>query len=101
MGRIKALLGILVVAVILYGLWTTVPIYLAKFQFEDELASIAKFSADHGEEQLRDEVMKKAQQMEIPLKPENVHITKDSGHVTINTSYTVVVKLPNGKDWTF
>jgi len=101
MGRIKALLGILVVAVLVYVLWTSVPIYLAKFQFEDELASIAKFSSDHSEDQIRDEVLKKAQQMEIPLQPENVHVIKDSGRVTINTSYTVIVKLPNGKLWTF
>jgi hypothetical protein len=87
--------------VLIYGLWTTVPIYLAKFQFEDELASIAKFSAEHSEDQLRAEVMKKAADIGVPLQPENVHITKDNGRVVINTSYTVVVKLPNGKDWTF
>jgi hypothetical protein len=101
MGRIKKLLGILIAAVLIYGLWTTVPIYLAKFQFEDELASIAKFSADHNEEQLRAEVMKKAADIGVPLQPENLHITKENGRVVINASYTVVVKLPNGKDWTF
>jgi hypothetical protein len=101
MGRIKTLLGIVVLAVVVYALWTTIPIYLAKFQFEDELASIAKFSADHNEDQLRDEVMKKAKEIGVPLQPENIHIIKDSGHVVINTSYTVVVKLPNGKEVDF
>lgn len=101
MGRIKALLGVLVGAVLVYALWTAVPIYLAKFQFEDELASIAKFSADHSEDQIHDEVMKKAQEIGVPVLPENVHVTKDSGRVVINTNYSVVVKLPNGKDWVF
>ena len=101
MGRIKALLGVLVGAVVVYALWTAVPIYLAKFQFEDELAGIAKFSADHTEDQIHDEVMKKAQELGVPLQPENVHITKDSGRVVINTNYKVVVKLPNSKEWIF
>ena len=101
MSRIKLLLGVLVGAALIYALWTTVPIYLAKFQFEDELASIAKFSADHTEDQIHAEVMKKAKELDVPLQPENVHITKDNGRVVINTNYTVVVKLPNGKEWTF
>ena len=101
MSRLKALLGLLVIAVIVYAVWTTVPIYLAKFQFDDDLAQIAKFSADHDEDSIRQEVMKKAQDDGIPLQPENVHIIKDSGRVVINTSYTVIVKLPNGKDWVF
>ena len=101
MGRIKALLGLLIGAALVYALWTAIPIYLAKFQFEDDLASIAKFSADHSEDQIRDEVMKKAQDGGIPLQAENVHVMKDSGRVVINTSYTVIVKLPNGKDWVF
>src|SRR5947209_18226844 len=98
MARIKKLLGLVIFVVVVYAAWTTIPIYLAKFQFEDDLASIAKFSADHNEEQIRDEVMKKALEQNIPLQPENVHVTKDSGRVIINTSYTVIVKLPNGKD---
>lgn len=101
MGRIKAILGLLIGVVLIYALWTTIPIYLAKFQFEDDLASIAKYSADHSEDQIRDEVMKKAQDSGIPLQPENVHVIKDSGGVVINTSYNVIVKLPNGKDWVF
>src|SRR5689334_8208498 len=101
MSRVKALLGLLIIVIIAYAVWTTVPIYLAKFQFDDDLAQIAKFSADHSEDQIRDEVMKKAADNGIPLQAENVHIIKDSGRVVINTSYTVIVKLPNGKDWVF
>lgn len=101
MGRVKTLLFFLVGIVLIYGLWTTIPIYLAKFQFQDDLTTIAKFSGDHSEDQIRDEVMKKAQDGGIPLQPENVHIIKDNGRVVINASYTVDVKLPNGKDWLF
>jgi hypothetical protein len=101
MSRVKALLGLLVIIVVVYAVWTTVPIYLAKFQFDDDLAQIAKFSADHSEDAIRDEVMKKAKDDDVPLRAENVHIIKDSGRVVINTSYTVIVKLPNGKDWVF
>lgn len=99
MGRIKALLILVLIAVVVYAVWTLVPVYLAKFQFEDELASIAKFSADHTEDQIKDEVMKKAKELGVPVLPDNVHVTKDSGKVTINTNYNVVIALPNGKQW--
>lgn len=99
MGRIKVLIGLVLVAAVIYAIWNVAPVYLAKYQFEDELASIAKFSADHTEEQIHDEVMKKAKDIGVPVLPENVHVVKDSGHVTITANYNVVFQLPNGKQW--
>ena len=99
MKRIKALLGLLFVVILVYGLYSTVPVYLAKFQFQDELTNIAKYSADHSEDLIHDEVMKKAQELSVPVQPENVHVMKDSGRVTITAHYTVTITPPVGKPW--
>jgi len=99
MKRLKTLLGLLVLVVVIYTLYSLTPVYLAKFQFQDELANIAKYSADHSEDQIHDEVMKKAQDLGVPAQPENVHVVKDSGRVTITTHYTVTITPPVGKPW--
>ena len=99
MKRIKTLLGLLVLVVVIYTLYSLTPVYLAKFQFQDELANIAKYSADHSEDQIHDEVMKKAQELGVPAQPENVHVVKDSGRATITAHYTVTITPPVGKPW--
>jgi hypothetical protein len=102
MGKIKALLGLIVMAVVIYALWNLVPMELAKLQFQDELANTAKFATTYQtEDQIRDQVMKKAQDIGVPVQPDNVHITRDSGHVTITADYEVVITPPVGKPWVF
>src|SRR4051812_47765583 len=99
MKRIKTLLGILVTVVIVYTLWNLVPVYLAKFQFQDELANVAKYSSDHDEGQIRDEVMKKARDIGVPVQADDVHVTKDAGRATITAHYVVTITPPVGKPW--
>lgn len=100
--KIKGLLGLLVIVVIIYALWNLVPMEMAKLQFQDELANTAKFATPYQtEEQLRDEVMKKAQDIGVPVQPDNVHITRDAGRVTITADYEVVITPPVGKPWVF
>jgi hypothetical protein len=99
MGKIKGLLGLVVMVVIVYALWNLVPVYLAKVQFQDDLTSAAKFAQDHNEQQIHDEVMKNARDIGIPLQPEDLHVSRDTGAVTITADYTVVITPPVGKPW--
>lgn len=99
MGKIKGLLGLIIMVVIIYALWNLIPVYLAKFQFQDELTNIAKFSQGHTDDQIHDDVMKKAKDIGIPVQPDNVHVSHDSGQVTINADYEVVITPPIGKPW--
>lgn len=99
MKRIKTLLGLLILVVVIYALYSLVPVYLAKFQFQDELTNIAKYAQDHTEDQTHEEVMKKAQEIGVPVQSENVHVSKDSGHTSITVHYTVTITPPVGKPW--
>ena len=42
--------------------------------------------------------MKKAREYELPLKPEQVIVTREGQSVSIKTHYTKVVSLIGGKD---
>ena len=100
--KIKGLLGLVVMVVVIYAMWNLIPMEMSKLQFQDELANTAKFATTYQtEEQLRDQVMKKAQDIGVPVQPENVHITRDSGRVIITADYEVVITPPVGKPWVF
>ena len=101
MGKLKALLGLVITVVIVYAGWNLIPVYLAKMQFQDDLISISKFSQGHTDDQIHDEVMKKAKDDGVLVDPGNVHVSHDSGSVTINADYEVVITPPIGKPWVF
>lgn len=95
----KALAGILVVAIAAYIGWQFLPPYFNKYQFTDDITSIARFDGPttKTEEQIRDEVMKKAKEYELPLRPEQVVVMRDGQKVTISAHYQLVVSLIGGK----
>jgi hypothetical protein len=104
MGKIKKLVSLLIFLAAVYMGWTLVPIYLASYQFQDALVTIAKF-ADTGivprtDDQLREDVMKKAKELDVPLNPEAIKIIRGGPVVQISADYTVVVDLIGGKQLT-
>lgn len=102
MARIKTLLGLLVFATVIYMGWMLLPVYMANYQFQDEIVTIAKFSGTgfKTEDDVHNEVMKKAKDLDVPVKPDEVKVTRNGAAVDISADYTVVIDLINGKQVT-
>ncbi len=96
----KAIAGILVFVIAAYVAFQFLPPYFNKYQFTDDVTTIARFDGPttKSEEAIRDEVMKKAKEYDLPLKPEAVIISRDNQKVTISAHYQVVVSLVGGKE---
>jgi len=93
MESLKALFGVVVVAVVFYLLWKVMPPYVQAYQFQQEIQSIARNNeySPLDENAIRGEVKKKIVEMGIPADPEAVSIQKGAGDVTIGLNYTVHV----------
>jgi hypothetical protein len=104
MGKIKKLVSLLIFLVSIYMAWTLVPIYLASYQFQDGLVTIAKFAptgiVPKTDEQITDEVLKKAKELDVPLTAQGIKISHEATEVQITTDYTVIVDLLGGKKMT-
>ena len=96
MKTIKGILGLGVVVVGFYVAWQLMPPYFSNFQFQDAIESEARLSAysDKSEEAIQDAVFKKARELELPLKKEQIKVQRNGTEVQISTAYTVHVDLP-------
>ncbi|HEX3819380.1 MAG TPA: hypothetical protein VHW45_03575 [Candidatus Sulfotelmatobacter sp.] len=101
MGTIKALLGILVVIGVVYAGFQIVPVEMTNYSFQDDLKNIAMVGGANPHEtdqQLLDEIVKKAQEHQIILAPEQVTIqrigTPGAPAVYVAADYSVPVSLP-------
>jgi hypothetical protein len=99
MGRIKTLLGLLVFVTVIYMGWMLLPVYMANYQFQDAIVTLGKFSGSgfKNEDEIREEVMKKAKELDVPVKSDEVKVTRNGNSVEISADYTVVINLINGK----
>jgi hypothetical protein len=101
MGTIKAIVGFLVVVGVIYAAFQIIPPELSNYSFQDDLRDVAMASAANfhlTDEDIQQQVIKKAQEHQITLAPEQVtvqHIgTPGAPAVYVAADYSVPVSLP-------
>ena len=94
-GKLKALIILLIVVGGIYVAWEMVPPYIAHYQFQDELDDIVRHNSytNRSDDDVRQTVIKKANEMGIPLKDEQVTITRPSQGLGISVQYRIHVDM--------
>src|ERR1700688_183790 len=94
-GKIKAILVTAVLAFAVYAAVKIVPPYAAEYQLADKMQEQARFAVvnRYTDEQIRDDIFKVVQDLEIPMKREQIKVINTSKVVSISMDYTVPVDL--------
>ncbi|HYE24597.1 MAG TPA: hypothetical protein VEG32_05285 [Clostridia bacterium] len=97
MKQIRALVGLLVVIGAFYLAWQVFPAYYANYAFQDYLenqARIESYAENRSDMDVADAVALKAQELEIPLTAQQIHVERVGKELTIWAEYTVQINLP-------
>ena len=90
-GCIIWLLAALAVGTII---WRAVPVKIKTAEFDRYMVEQAKFAGRASPEKLRQRILARAAEVEIPLDPKNLIVKKIGGRVRITCFYTIPVELP-------
>src|SRR5262249_51733483 len=95
MEKLKALIGILVIAGGFYYGWNMIPPYFHNAQFQDDLDDIARVATYNvrTDDELKQAVIKRAQARDILLKEDQIIITRVTGGIGISVKYRVHVDM--------
>ncbi len=98
MKTLKLVFSLGLVAALIYCGWQVIPPYFYNLQFQDALdeeARIDSYTNSRTEEDIRTSVLKKAQDLEIPLTADGIQVQRLPNNVVyIETHYSVHVDLP-------
>ncbi len=97
MKLLRSLFGLFVVVALFYVAWKVAPPYFNEYQFEDAISQTARYSAynqQKTEQDIRDEVAKKAQDLDIPLTSEQIRVQRNGPEIVISADYVIHVELP-------
>jgi hypothetical protein len=96
MKTVKLLFGIFVLVAAVYVTWSVTPHYLNNYRFEDAMEVEARLNAysTKSERDMQEALYKKARELNLPLKAEQIKVRRDGGEVRIWTEYEVRVNLP-------
>jgi hypothetical protein len=94
-GKFKNVLVIAVIAMLIYAAVKIVPPYFSDYQLSDKMQEQARFAVVNrfSEEQIRENLFKTIQELDIPAKREDIKIVANNAIVKITLKYTVPVDL--------
>ncbi len=101
-GRVGCIIWLVVLAAVILIAWKAVPVKIASAEFESFCEEQAKFAGAQTAEQIQRRILKRAEDLEIPLDPKNLEVRKGRDRIRIRYSYTVPVEFPGyTHNWKF
>jgi uncharacterized membrane protein len=94
-GKVKAIIVTALIVFAFYAAIKIVPPYAAEYQLADKIQEQARFAVvnHYTDEQIRENVYKVVQDLEIPAKKEDIKVEASNRIVKIAMDYTVPVDL--------
>lgn len=96
MGKLKAFLALLIIFGGGYLCWALIPPYFHKYQLQDELDEIARRNSytHKTDDEVRTLVIEKASSLDIPLKEDQIIVSRSSDGLGISVRYHIHVDIP-------
>jgi hypothetical protein len=94
-SRLKLILFLALLVAVIYTGVKVIPILVNNMQFQDAIESTARFASVNRQsvDDIRTAVLKEAQNEDIPITANDIHVKGDGGHVEIAADYSVTVNL--------
>jgi len=94
-GKLKGIVIVAVVVLAIYSAVKIVPAYVNEYQLSDKMQEQARFAVvnRYTEDQIRDNIFKVIQDLDIPAKRETIKVVSTNSVVKISLEYTVPVDL--------
>jgi hypothetical protein len=92
-GRLKAIIYFAILIAGVYVAFKVVPLYVADYQLKDKMSEQARFAVvnKYTDEQIRDNIYRTIQDLDIPAKREDVKIENTNHGIMISVNYSVPV----------
>jgi len=87
---------LVVLALVAYLLWKVVPVKIATSEFYDAMQEQASFGSIKDPKFIEFEILKKADELKLPVKKENLKITKQRDAITVEAHYEITIDFFNG-----
>ena len=94
-GRFGAFLSLAILAVTIYLGFKVIPVMVNAYAFRDYLEEEARFAAlRKKDEEILNRVLKKAEELNLPVKAKDIKINRSTTHFDMYVNYTIPIETP-------
>jgi hypothetical protein len=95
-GNIGCLLWLVVIVLVGHILWKVVPVKIRTSTFYDSMQEQASFGSIKSLPAIEWEILRRAEELKIPVTKENLKVTRARNSVTVEAHYTITIDLFGG-----
>jgi len=89
----KAIIKLVIAALVIHAVWRAGTVYLRYYEFKDEVTQIAQFGVNVPNNVLRDHVLDASKRLDLPVDPDSVTVQRRQAHILIDANYTEQVEI--------
>ncbi len=93
-GQLGCIVGLIVLAIAIFVAWKMIPVKVKAAELRQVVVDEAKSAGTHTNERILAEILRKAQDLQLPVSEEDVEITRAAGEITVDVKYTVPIEFP-------
>ena len=94
--NVGCIVWLVLLGLVSYMMWKVVPVKIATSEFYDTMQEQAAFASIKDAKFIEFEILRKAEQLKLPIKKENLKITKTRESITVEAHYTITIDFFNG-----
>jgi hypothetical protein len=95
-ANIGCIIWLVILGFVGYVLYKVVPVKVASSEFFDTMQEQASFGSIKDPKFIEYEILKKADELQLPIKKENLKITKSSNAIKVEAHYEITIDFFNG-----
>jgi hypothetical protein len=94
-GKLKAIVYTTILVAAIYSAVKIIPAYVSEYELADKMQEQARFAVvnRYTEEQIRDNIFRTVQDLDIPAKREDIKVVSSLAVVKVSLDYTVPIDL--------
>ena len=94
-GRVGTLVGLSILALTIYLGYKVIPVMVNAYAFRDYIEQETRFAAlRNRDEEVVKRVLKKAQELELPVTNKSIHVNRTQSRFDISVRYTIPIETP-------
>lgn len=95
-ANVGCIVWLLILGFVSYILWKVVPVKIASSEFYDVMQEQAAFGSIKDPKFIEFEILRKADELKIPVKKDNLKITRSRESITVEAHYEITIDFFNG-----
>ena len=95
-ANVGCIVWLVILGFVGYVLWKVVPVKIASSEFYDVMQEQAAFGSIKDPKFIEFEILRKAQELQIPVTKDNLKITRVRESITVEAHYEITIDFFNG-----